>query len=166
MRPDRAALLVYLNDHLAGSMVALTLMGRICAAHADSDLGALLTTLRAEVEEEQTLLRALVTSAGGTESTLAQAVAWVGEKLSRRKIGPGTADDSGLVLFEALELLTLGFVGRQALWRTLAELARVTGIRSDTDFAALVRRTESHLSALESLRLRAAMTALTVPAGE
>lgn len=161
-QPDRAALQVYLNDHLAGSVAALELMTRICAAHPDCRLGAMLGTLRTEVEEEQALLRVLLVSAGGAESTMAQAVAWLGEKVSRLKVGPGGTGDSGLMLFEALELLTLGFGGRRALWQTLAELERVTGIRAATDFGALVRRTEQHLSDLEGLRLEAAMTALTV----
>ena len=131
---DRAALQVYLNDHLAGSVGAFQLMDRLCSAHADRRLGDLLDGLRYEVKEEQTILQNLLASIGGTESTVAKTIAWVGEKVSRFKIGPGGHDSSGLMLFEALEALSLGFWGRRSLWWTLAQLAREAPIESSVDF--------------------------------
>ena len=162
---DRAALQVYLNDHLAGSVGAFQLMDRLCSAHADSRLGDLLDGLRYEVKEEQTILQNLLASIGGTESTVAKTIAWVGEKVSRFKIGPGGHDSSGLMLFEALEALSLGFWGRRSLWWTLAQLAREAPIESSVDFTGLATRAELHLDELESLRMDAAMTALLEAAG-
>lgn len=160
---DRDSLHTYLNDHLAGSVAALDLMGRIANAHAGTPLGNTLARLQGEVAGEQEILRTLVQEVGGTESAAARAVAWAGEKISRLKIGTGGHDDSGLKLFEALEALTLGFAGRGALWRTLDRVRQESPLPATIDFAALARQAAAQLDELEAVRLEAGVAALTTP---
>ncbi|MBC7896316.1 MAG: DUF393 domain-containing protein [Cytophagaceae bacterium] len=119
---DQGAFVAYLNDHLAASVAALRLIDRIRTTHAGTPLGELMDGYAAEIGAEQERVRSLVTSAGGTVSTVAQAIGWLGEQLSRVKVGAGAHDASGLELFEALEALSVGFYGRRGLWRSLAAL--------------------------------------------
>lgn len=161
---DRDSLHTYLNDHLASSVAAIDLMGRIANAHAGTPLGNTLARLQGEVSVEQATLRTLVEDVGGTESAAARAVAWAGEKISRLKIGPGEHDASGLKLLEALEALALGFWGRGALWRTLDRVRQEAPLPGTIDFAALARQAATQLDELEVVRLEAGLVALTSPA--
>jgi len=160
---DRDSLHTYLNDHLAASVAALDLMGRIANAHASTPLGNTIARLQGEVSVEQETLRTLVQDVGGTESAAARAVAWAGEKLSRLKIGTGEHDSSGLKLFEALEALALGFWGRGTLWRTLDRVRQEAPLPDTIDFARLARQAAAQLDELEAVRLEAGIVALTTP---
>jgi hypothetical protein len=102
---------------------------------------------------------------GGRENPVAKAIAWLGEKASRIKLGPDPEASSGLKLFEALEALSLGFWGRRSLWWTLARLAREAPLPETLDYAGLATRAELHLDELEDLRMDAAMAALREEAG-
>jgi hypothetical protein len=157
---DRNSLGIYLNDHLAASVAALELIGRMEKAHAESPLGNWMASLRETLEQEQAVVCALIDSIGATESPVRKAVAWLGEKVARLKVGPGTDDASGLMLFEALEALSLGFWGRGALWRTLTHVGIQAPAGTEADFPALARRAEQQLAAMDHLRLEASMTAL------
>lgn len=157
---DRKALDTYLNDHLAASVAALQLMQRICDAQDGTPLGASIERLRVEVLDDQEIVRGLLVAEGGSEATVKQAMAWAGEKLSHLKVG-GNDIGSGLMLFEALEALSVGFWGRHALWRGLAHVDAVAPLGSGIDFGALADRAKQHLSELEPLRLDAARHALS-----
>lgn len=157
---DRSSLVTYLNDHLAGSIAALELMERISSWHAGTPLGVTMAGLVDEIGKEQTLIRSLVGAVGGSESTFAKSLAWLGEKVARIKIGPGEGDPSGLMLFEALEALSIGFWGRRSLWRALDHLGLQRSLDVDADFAGLARRAEQHLGNLEVFRLEASRSAL------
>lgn len=159
---DRSAFESYLNDHLAGSVAALELMGRLAESLGPSPLGELMRRFKVELEEEQALVRRLVEQSGGAESPVRKAVAWFGEKVARLKVGPGTSDASGLMLFEALELLGVGFWGRRSLWRALAHLEREAPLHAGIPFTLLAEGAERQLSELEPFRLEAAIGALTV----
>lgn len=159
MQLDDETLAKYLNDHLAGSVAALKLMGRICEAHADGPLGMLMTRLRSDIEYEQTQLRLLLTALGAAESHAAQAFAWLSEKLTRLKIGAGERDGSGIELFEALEALSMGFFGRMSLWRILAVVRDELPLNIDVD--SLATRASRHLGDLEDARLAAGLAALS-----
>ncbi len=160
---DRDSLHTYLNDHLAASVAALDLMGRIANAHAGTPLGNTVARLQGEVSVEQETLRTLVQEVGGTESATKRVAAWVGEKVSRLKIGPGQKDESGLELFEALEALAIGFWGRGTLWRTLDRVRQEAPLPDTIDFAKLARQAATQLDELEVVRLEAALVALTIP---
>ena len=82
--------------------------------------------------------------------------------LARLKIGAGENDDSGLMLFEALEALSLGFFGRMSLWRILAVVQADLPLR--IDFDALATRASRHLADLEGARVAAGLAALSVEA--
>lgn len=158
---DRDSVTTYLNDHLGASIAALELIDRIYEVHVDSALGTLMSSLKAEITVEQDLLRSLIGAVGGSESTLAKSIGWIGEKLSRLKIGPGEGDSTGLMLFGALDALSIGFWGRRSLWRALDHLGIGASLPFDPNFSVLTRQADRHLDALEPFRLEASLWALT-----
>lgn len=160
---DRESLMTYLNDHLAASIAALQLLERLVTTLREPSMVTTLRTLTDDVTAEQGLVRDIIAAGGGTENTMAQAVSWVGEKVARLKIGPGESDPSGLMLFEALEAISVGFWGRRCLWSTLAHLSREVTVPPGTiDFAALEARAEQHLTMLDALRLQSSSAALSL----
>ena len=114
----------YLNDHLAGSEAGLQLIARLADGHPETGLAEELRALHGEIEQDQQALQQLLERIAGGGSTIKQVAGWVAEKLTRLKLGFTTAEP--LSLFEALEALSLGILGKRALWRGLAVIAADT----------------------------------------
>ena len=157
---DREALSIYLNDHLAGSVAAIDLLDHLIADDPEPALERELVDLQSRLQLEQRTLRTVI-EAIGSESKLGQAMAWVGEKVARLKVGYGAADASTLRRFEALETLALGFCGRRLLWHTLAYLCEHDALHSELNFRELEKNAGHDAEKLEVLRLDAALGALT-----
>lgn len=157
---DRETLSIYLNDHLAGSVAAIDLLDHLLADDPAPALERELVDLQSALQLEQRTLRTVI-DAIGSESKLSQAMAWVGEKVARLKVGYGAADAGNLRRFEALETLALGFCGRRLLWHTLAYLCEQEALHSELDFRELERKAGEDAEKLERLRLDAALGALT-----
>lgn len=157
---DRETLAVYLNDHLAGSVAALQMMDRLCEVHEDEANRSVIATLREAVASDQRILQNLLVSIGATESVIAKALAWVGEHASRVKLSVERQDDAGVMFFEAIEALALGFHGRQALWHMLDAIEG--SLQSGYDFRALSEAVSEQILVLEQMRLEAGRNAFTV----
>jgi hypothetical protein len=148
-------LATYLNDHRAGAAGALELLEAMVERHAGRDLGRFAAQLLLRIREDSEVLDRLVETAGAP-NVLKEAVAWLGEKVSRLKLP--LHDEDGLGTFEALEALLLGINGKRALWQALAALddPRVAG----PDYAELVRRADEQIEQVNGCRLRLAPSAL------
>jgi hypothetical protein len=148
----------YLHDHLAGAAYAIDLVEFMRHQHSDDDLGRFAVEILADIEQDRDTLRQIAERVGGSGGTLKEAVAWVGEKVSRFKLGHNAG--SGLATFEGLEFLAIGILGKRSLWRALAAVApsdpRLVGI----DFDALAASAQKQHDRVEVLRLRAARAAL------
>jgi hypothetical protein len=156
---DRTALGTYLNDHLAGSVAGLEAMDRLSDTNQHTSLGRAFDVLRHRAKNDQDVLRELLVLIQVPERTSAKTFAWIGEKVSRLKLGGDSDVDTDLALFEALETLTLGFYGRLALWHVLATISGELGSRFD--FPGLARQVQSDLDVLEQFRLEAGAQALS-----
>jgi hypothetical protein len=145
----------YLNDHLAGSVGALELIGHWATAHKGEPLGAFFADLEAEIKADQGKLCQVMGALGVEESKMRQAGAWVAEKVGRArlKIAGDGPDSLGLVL--TLEGLIMGIVGKKHLWCGLAaaNLPRL----SRYDFEELQRRAEKQVERIEAERMRAVL---------
>ena len=139
----------YLHDHLAGARAALDLLGFLRDDATEPEVQALAAELEQEIGEERRTLEAIAERMGGT-NPLKAAAAWLGEKVSRLKLG-GTGD-GGLSLFEAVEALALALQGKLALARALALLAGTDRRLAGMDFVELGRRTERQFARLERVR--------------
>jgi hypothetical protein len=157
---SQTPLATYLEDHLAGSATALELLQHLAEEHAGTDLGILFHELHHEIEGDQRVLQHLLESIGGHASSLKQAAAWVAERAARTKLRFASAARRDLALFEALETLALGVLGKRALWRALAVVAPTDERLGGHDYNALSQRAEDQYARLEARRIAVARTAL------
>jgi hypothetical protein len=161
----RAALAVYLDDHLAGSVAGIHLADTLAAmaAHANDQGSAdWLATLRDALQLAQTELRAVMRRAQAPETMRRQGVGWLGERITRLTLALTTATEgSELAWLDGLEALALGLQGQAALWRAL-DVAFAAGDlrRGDVDFSALERRAQLLFAEVDRVRLDAAIVAL------
>jgi hypothetical protein len=154
--PGREHLHTYLNDHLAGSVVAVELLDYLIDRHSDDRFGKIFRDWRGDIQADQETLRNLIQKLGFEESGIRKAGAWVAEKLSRIKVGH--LDDSASLL-QALEALALGITGKRLLWRSLAAITPNFAALQGTDFGALEKRAQDQFERVETLRLEMARKA-------
>jgi len=159
---DRISLVTYLNDHLAASVAALQLLDRLSKSHGQSPLGGTLAEFAWDIRREQRIVGRIVDAFDGGPSLVKRVLASIGEVVSRVKMRKLRSGDFNLQLFEALELLSIGFYGRQSLWRTLERLKRDGILRLDLDFPMHIRGVEQQLVVMRTFRLDIATSALSV----
>jgi hypothetical protein len=152
-----AYLAIYLNDHLAGSVVGVELCRRARASNEGSALGDVLSEICVEIEADQEALRAVMRQLRVRESRLKPAGAWLGEKLGRLKPNGQLRGYSPLSRVVELEGLVGGVAIKQMLWRALNR--RFGDGMAGFDFEALAARAESQRQRLEACRIGAAESA-------
>jgi hypothetical protein len=150
----------YLNDHVAGSVLALELLDHLIDLPETPDR-RLLTQLRNEIQEDQDVLQQLLQSVGAKESTVRKAAAWLTEKLGRAKLRMDESGSGELRVLEGLETLSLGIQGKQALWRSLATLGDAVPPLKALDLTRLQARAREQFERVDQLRLQAARRALS-----
>jgi hypothetical protein len=142
-------LAVYLQDHLAGARFAIELLQDLSR---QSGVARLSAELLGEVQADCDVLERLSDQVGTDSSTVKEAAAWVAQKASRFKLQLGEP----LGVFEAVEMLSLGVMGKRALWNALRTAggndARLSGVNLDK----LSSRAEDQFARLEGLRLELA----------
>ncbi len=150
----------YLNDHLAGSVMAVELMDRIEAAYAGMPVQTLIAELRIEIEADRKELMSIMKRLDISESTARKASAWIAEKFTEVKLRVDDPAAGVLRLFESLEVLSLGIEGKLSLWRALASAAEASPALRIADYDRLAGRAKDQRARVEAARLEAAKTAL------
>src|SRR5688572_12277516 len=117
------SLATYLNDHLAGSVVALELLDHLQEDGAGAAEVSILAGVHAAIEAERQELEACMAQRGIAVSAPKKATGWLVEKLGELKLHLDDAGDGALRRLEALETVSLGIAGKQALWHALAAAA-------------------------------------------
>jgi hypothetical protein len=146
-------LLVYLTDHLAGARAALELVEHIRDHATDSEIKLVMAELHDDMAVDRDTLIRLAERLGGSASTLKDASAWLAEKLSRLKLGALGAK-SPLPLFEAVEAIGLGILGKIALWDNLLALSTRDPTFRMLPYEELGNRAVAQHARVEALRLR------------
>jgi hypothetical protein len=154
------SLATYLNDHLAGSVVALELLDHLEEDGAGTAEASILADVHADIEADRQELEAFMAQRGIAVSAPRKATGWLVEKLSELKLRLDDAGDGALRRLEALETVSLGIAGKQALWHALAAAAEDAPELNGLDYARLGRRAETQREMVERLRLHAAKEAL------
>jgi hypothetical protein len=152
-------LAVYLNDHLAGSAAGLTLMDDLASRADGTALAPKLRTLAAEVREDQQLLRDTLDRLAASERRVAQAAAWLGEKVSEGRLALAARNHPALALLEGLESIALGLQGKLGIFRVLAELSQSDPRLAGFPYAARAERTIAQHDMIEAERRAAAREA-------
>jgi len=154
------SLATYLNDHLAGSVVALELLDYLEGERAGTAEASILAGVHADIEADRQELEVFMAQRRLTVSEPRKATGWVVEKLSEIKLRLDDPGDGALQRLEALEAVSLGIAGKQALWHALAAAVEDAPELNELDYARLVRRAEAQRQVVEPLRLDAAREAL------
>ncbi len=82
-------LIVYLTDHLAGSVHAIELLKNMREVHRGDSLGKFAADLLVDIDADRDVLQAVADRAGAASSGLKEVkemMAWLGEKVSRLKL--------------------------------------------------------------------------------
>jgi hypothetical protein len=157
---NRKLLGIYLNDHLAGSVVGGNLAKRIARQNEGNEYGTKVAQIAREIDEDQATLREVMNRAGVRRKQLRLVVARLTEVASRLKRNGRLVGYSPLSRVLELEGLTMGITGKLELWRSLGALENGSGI-GGFDFTALAARAADQRDRAEELRLRAAREALS-----
>ena len=153
-------LATYLNDHLAGSVVAVELMENLEAAYAESPIAKFVNGIRMDVEADQRELQELMSRLEISESRTRQVSAWLTEKLTELKLRLDDSAHGNLRLFESLEALSLGIEGKKSLWLALAAAAEISPQLRLLDYERLQARAEEQRGRVETKRIEIAKVAL------
>ena len=145
---------IYLDDHLAGSSFAIELLESMRDRFQNQPLGEFAEALLADVREDQQVLRRIMERVGKSGLELKTAVGWVAEKLSRMKLHDD--DGAGLGTLETIETLTLGILGKAALWNVLEAIRDQDPRVGNEDFAQLGARARAQHARAEEQRLQLA----------
>lgn len=157
------ALTTYLNDHLAGSVIALELLEHLETERAGTPEAPVLATLRADILADRDDLERLMRRLDIDASKPRQATAWLTEKLGELKLRLDDPAHGALRRLEALETISLGIEGKRALALALAAAAETAPELADFDADRVVRRAEEQRGVVEPLRLQAAREAFGAP---
>lgn len=129
----------YFNDHLAGSVAALSLAGDL-EKSKHSEFATFIRSLKRQIEEDQRLLKALIDELGGEESSVKAATAWLGEKLAAVKLELHPQEEDPLGTMEALEVLALGIEGKKLMWILLNEIGFNLAVETPLDLNQLAQK--------------------------
>ena len=155
---------IYLNDHLAGSMLGVELSRRALGSNRGTELGQFLEWLHAEIVSDRRTLQAVMKRLGVDGSPVKPAAAWALEKVGRFKLNGQVRGYSPLSPLLELEALEAGVSGKRSLWEVLSTAFPADERLQDFDFAALVARAEHQLSGIGEQRRTAALNAFSEPA--
>jgi hypothetical protein len=162
----RTHLATYLNDHLAGSVIALEMLEHLEKAHAETPVAAFAIWLRAEIAEDRQELEALMGRLEISQSPVRKAAAWISEKLTQAKLKMDDSQEGSLRLLEIFEALSLGIEGKRLLWISLSTASETTPDLAGTDYGRLEQRAEEQRKAVEAHRRDAARSAFGASASD
>jgi len=153
---DTKLLGIYLNDHLAGSIVGGELAKRAASSNEGTELGNFLATLADEIGSEREVVKSLLDHFGVPQNRFKQPIAWAAEKAGRLKPNGQLTGYSPLSRLVELEGLLLGVTGKLGMWRALA--ATRSGLEP-FGIDELIGKAETQRDGLERWRLEAAAMA-------
>jgi HAD superfamily hydrolase (TIGR01509 family) len=148
----------YLNDHLAGSYLAVEILDHLAAE--TPSLSSSLSALKAEIEEDREQLKTLMAKQHIEESRVRKAGGWIADGLTEFKLAVDDDEKGRLRRLERLEALAIGIDGKIALWRALDAAARANTELGGMDYEGLIKRGQDQRARVETLRLQAAREAL------
>jgi hypothetical protein len=155
---DRKLLGIYLNDHLAGSVVGTRLVRRIAKHNEGNHYGSEANRLAEEIEQDKDTLEELMERLDVRKKRVRLAVAAATEAAGRLKPNGRLVGYSPLSRVIELEALTIGITGKLELWQSL----KATGERIDgVDPDHLIKRAEDQRNRVRDLRLQASREAFS-----
>jgi hypothetical protein len=146
--PDN--LTTYLHDHLAGARFAISLLMDLAEQKLDGDLAEFASKLLSEIDEDKSMLEGVLARLESQPSVIKEASAWLTQKVGRIKFQLNSEPFS---IFEALEVLSIGILGKLALWNALKRLPAEHDAKEGLDFSNLVDRAIQQHAKVEERRI-------------
>ena len=143
----------YLNDHLAGSISAMELIGHWAEVHKGESLGSFFVEIEREIKADQDTLRDVMRTLGVEESKVRQAGAWAAEKVGRARLMIAGDVQGSLGLVLTMEGLIMGVTAKKLMWVALA--AANSPRLNSYDLEQLQRRAEQQVERIEAERISA-----------
>jgi hypothetical protein len=106
---------IYLNDHLAGSTVGLSLAKRTLGSNRGTQFEPFLERLAKEIDEDRETLRAVMRALDAGEDLMKKLVPLVAERAGRLKLNGSFFSYSPLSRLVEFEGLALGVTGKLGL---------------------------------------------------
>jgi hypothetical protein len=152
-------LATYLNDHLAGSEVALELLEHLQRLVPGAPAGQFAAALQAEIAADRQELEALMARLQIAQSRTRKVAAWISEKFTELKLLLDDRKGGALRLLEIWDALSLGIEGKRLLWHTLASALAGRAELATIDLKKLEQRAEDQRRKVEVNRLESAKAA-------
>jgi hypothetical protein len=153
--PDKL-LHIYLNDHLAGAIVARELALRCLSNNRATPLGAWLERFIDETEDDRSLLESVIAAVGGTPSRVKPAFGWIAEKAGRFKLNGQFVGYSDLSRLEEIEGLCVIVEAKRTRLMALCEAQKNDDRLRGFDWEAAIDTARGHRRTLEEFRIDAA----------
>jgi hypothetical protein len=147
-------LTAYLNDHLAGSVGALELLGHMRNDAPEDSFHEFCNSLYLEIEADQKVLEKLIVQLGGKKGLMKRTAAWLMEKAAWTGAKLGGSEKNEMGRLQALEGLELGIVGKRSLWVALTSIEHLAAALENVEFAHLIVRAEEQIHQVETERLK------------
>ena len=151
---------IYLNDHRAGAVAGVSLAKRTLANNKETELGAFLSDLVNEVEEDLRSLEGFMRVLQVPSNALKGGAGWLAEKLGRVKLNGQLRGYSPLSRLLELEGLSLAVEGKKRLWLSLRHIGEQDPRLDPQELDRLIQRADRQLTDLEGWRRQAAAAAL------
>jgi hypothetical protein len=143
-------LLTYLHDHLAGAIFAIELLEALRDQDSFPEAAGLAAKLVEEIRLDKGSLETFIGACGGDDSSSKNLVSWIAEKASHHKLNVKTS----LGIFESIEFLCLGVLGKRSLWDALGVAANGSQADQAGELERLKGRAGKQYAELEAFRLR------------
>lgn len=142
---------IYLNDHLAATMLARELARRSLSQNRGSELGTFLEGFLRDQSRERAALLEAMRRVGAAPQTFKVAAAWMVERIGRLKPNGQLTGYSPLSRLLEIEGLLSLIRGARSMWLALARLddQRLRGL----DFLEGAERAGRHMDELERIEL-------------
>jgi hypothetical protein len=152
---------IYLNDHLATTIVARELAKRSLGRNRGSELGAFLEGFLEDHSRERAMLAEAMRRMGVAPQTLKVAAAWMAERVGRLKPNGQLTGYSPLSRLIEIEGLLALVRGARSMWLALARLddRRLRGL----DLLERAERAERYMADLERIELEFVPEAIGTP---
>jgi hypothetical protein len=151
-------LAIYLHDHLGGARLAIEVLESMSDRKNRHPLADFADRLLLDIKADRDTLQTLAKSMGTDSSVFKEVAGWLAEKAARLKLGHTNAD--AFNTFQTLEFLSLGILGKLALWRALEVVAVSDQRLAGFDFLALSARAKAQQETVEQRRLDLATAAM------
>ena len=151
-------LATYLHDHMAGSSFAVELLQKLVAEYPGTASGEVAKELLQQVLPDRKTLEQLIAQVGKSSSDLYDALGWIGERVSRMKLKH--EDPAGIGAFQAFEIISIGILGKRALWESLRVRRSADSRVAGPDYDMLIARAEQQFQQANHHRLELADAAL------